>query len=74
MVVSKRILANTLFSFDINININSQEPFIGMAINMEVDTLKGWSVSSSSRATLVHSNVSSIICVEHVQALTNDLT
>ena len=50
----------------INTNTNFQEPSIGMAINMEVDTLRGWSMSSNFRATLIYSNMSSIICVEHV--------
>ena len=77
MVASERISVNTLFPFDINTNTNPQEPSTGMAMDMEVDTPRDRSASSSansSRATSVHSGVSSTAYAEHVQALANNPT
>lgn len=77
MVVPEISLANTTFSFDLSILSNPQEPFNNMAIDMEVDTPRGWSTSTStnsSRATSVHSNISSTGYTEHIQALANNLT
>ena len=71
MVVPEISLANTTFSFDLSILFNN------MAIDMEVDTSRGWSTSTStnsSRATSVHSNISSTGYTEHIQALANNLT
>jgi len=77
MVVPERSLVNTTFSFDLSILSNPQEPFNNMAIDMEVDTPRGWSTSTStnsSRATSAHSNISSTGYTEHIQALANNLT
>lgn len=70
----ERISVNTLFPFDINPDTNCQESSTRMAINMEVDTSRGQSVSSSansSRSASVLSNASSKAYVEWVQALAN---
>ena len=75
MVAPERILANTSFPFNLSTSSKPQEPFKNMVTNMEVNTPRGQSVSSStnsSRASSVHSNVLSIGYTEHVQALTNN--
>ena len=77
MVVPERILANTIFPFDINIQFNLQEPSRNMTIDMEINTPRGQSTTSStnsSRATPVHSGVFSTACAEHIQALANNPT
>ena len=77
MVVPERVLANTTFPFDINTQFNPQETCRNMATDMEVNTPRGRSnISStnSSRATSVHSDVSSTAYAEQVQALANNLT
>ena len=60
---------NTLFPFVFNTSSNSQESFTEMAVNMEVNTPRGWSIFSSansSRLALVHSNVSFKTYAEHI--------
>ena len=77
MVVPERILVNTIFPFDISIQSNLQEPSSNMATDMEVNTPRGQSTTSStnsSRATSVHSDVFSTACAEHIQALSNNPT
>ena len=77
MVAPERILANTSFPFDLSILSNPQEPFNNMAMDMEVNTPRGWSTTTStnsSRVTPVHSNISSIGYTEHVQALASNPT
>jgi len=77
MVVPKRILANTLFLFDLKTQINSQEPSTDIPMNMEVNTPRDWSVlssSNSSRTILVYSNVFFTTYIECVQALANNPT
>jgi len=53
MVIPKRISVNTSFSFDINTISNSQKSSIGMAIDIEVDTLRDWSISSSTNSSRI---------------------
>ena len=77
MVAPKRISVNILFLFDLNTQINSQEPSIGILINIEVNTLRGWlllSSSNSSKTILAYSDVFFIVYVECVQALANNPT
>jgi len=77
MVAPKRISVNILFLFDLNTQINSQEPSIGILINMEVNILRGWlllSSSNSSKTILAYSDVFFIVYVECVQALANNPT
>ena len=77
MVVPERILVNTIFPFEISIQSNLQEPSRNMATDMEVNTPRGQSTTSStnsSRATSVHSDVFSTACAEHIQALSNNPT
>ena len=65
MVAPKRVLVNTTFSFNINIQFNSQETC--MATDMEVDTPKDQSntfSTNSSKTTLVYSNVFSTVYIE----------
>jgi len=65
MVTSKRNSVNTLFSFVLNTSSNSQEFFTKIAVNMEVNTLRGQFVSSSansSKSALVLSKTSSRHC------------
>ena len=67
--VSERISVNISFPFDINTNTNSQKSFTGITIDMEVDTSRDWFVSlstNSSRATLVHSDISFMVYTECV--------
>ena len=48
-----------------------------MAIDIEINTLRDWSTTSStnsSRATSVYLDVFSTIYIEYVQALTNNST
>jgi len=75
--VLEKISANTLFLSNTNPQSNSQKPPIGIPINMEVNTLKSQPISSSTnifRESLVHSNMSSIAYVDHIQALANNPT
>jgi len=79
MVAPERILVNISFPFDLSILSNPQEPFNNMAMDIEVDTPRGWSTSistNSSRATSVYSNIniSSIGYTEHVQVSANKPT
>ena len=77
MVAPKRISVNILFLFDLNTQINSQEPSIGILINIEVNTLRGWlllSSSNSSKTILAYSDMFFIVYVECVQALANNPT
>ena len=77
MVAPKRISVNILFLFDLNTQINSQEPSIGILINMEVNILRGWLLlfsSNSSKTILAYSDVFFIVYVECVQALANNPT
>jgi len=74
MVAPERISANTVFPFDIKTNTNLQESSSRMTINMEVDTPRGRSVSSSansSRSASALSNVSSKAYVDCIQELSN---
>jgi len=69
IVVPKRNSVNTLFSFNINTNNNSQKPFTDMAMDMEVNMLRDQYASSStngSRVSLTHSNVSSTKYAEYI--------
>ena len=75
MVVPNRESVNMLFSFDSSISSN---PVIhnNMDMNMEIDTLRGWSAISSinsSRELLVHLSVSSIFYTEKIEAQNNSL-
>jgi len=77
MVAPEGSSANTLFPFDLNPCNIPQEPSIGIPMNMEVDTPRGWSSSSntnSSRETSVLSNASSMVCADHIQTLANNPT
>ena len=77
MVVSERISVNTPFYFDLNSHNILQEPFIGIPMDMEVNTPRDWSSSSktnSSREILVLSNILSMTFVDHIQALANNPT
>ena len=63
MVVPKRILVNTPFSFDLSILTKPQESFKNMAMDIKVDIFRDWSVSpntNSFRVSLVYSNISLI--------------
>jgi len=74
MVAPERILANTFFLFGLSILSNLQEPFNNMAMDIEVDTSRGWSTITSTnsfRATSVHSNIFFIGYIEHVQVSAN---
>ena len=74
MVAPSSELANTLFPVNLNthitpITLNNNQ------MDMEVDTLRGRSVSSSangSRESSAHSSVSSIPYVERMEAQSND--
>jgi len=60
IVVSKRVLVNTTFSFDINIQFNPQETCRNMVTDMKVDTPRGQSntfSTNSSKTILVYSNI-----------------
>jgi len=77
MAAPKRISVNILFLFDLNTQINSQEPFIGIPINIEVNTPRGWLVlssSNSSKTILAYSDVFFTAYAECVQALVNNPT
>jgi len=48
-----------------------------MAMGMKIDTPRGYSMftsTNSSRASLIHSNIFSVVYAECVQALTNNPT
>ena len=77
MVASERYPVNTLFSFSISLQINSQEPSADIPMDIEIDTPRSQSTSSStnsSRETSVHSDVFFIIYVDHIQALADNPT
>jgi len=77
MVASERISVNTSFPFDLNSRNIPQEPFIGIPMDMEVNTPRDWSSSSktnSSRKTSVLSNALSTAFVDHIQVLANNPT
>ena len=77
IVASKRVLVNTTFPFDINIQFNPQETCKNMVTDIEVDTPRGQSntfSTNSFKTTLVYSDVSSTVYVEQVQALASNPT
>jgi len=74
MVVLKRKLANTLFSFD-SCTLFNLEFQHNINMDMEIDNLKDWSTKSSinnSRESLVQSSVSSIPYIERMEAQNNN--
>lgn len=77
MVAPNRDLANTYFPFDFSLLCNPQALCSNMAVDMDIDMPRGWSVNSSansSRASSIHLNTSSIAYAERVQALNNNPT
>jgi len=73
MVAPNRELANTQFPFDISSTSNPQA-HLNKAMDMDMDTPRGWSANSStnnSRESSMHSSVSSIAYADRVQALNN---
>ena len=73
MVAPNRELANTQFPFDISSTSNPQA-HLNKAMDMDIDTPRGWSANSStnnSRESSTHSSVSSIAYADRVQALNN---
>ena len=76
IVAPNRELPNTLFPTSSNTLITPIAHY-NNSMNIEVDTLRGRSVSSSvnvSRKTLAHSSVSSIPYVERMEAQSKDLS
>ena len=76
MIVPERILANTLFSFNINIKISLQESSSRITNNMEINTLRDWFTSSSANSSRSPSVLSNIFLKEYaknMQALNNSL-
>jgi len=76
MVVPNRELVNILFFFD---SSTSSNPVIhnNMNIDIEINTLRGWSAISSinsSRKLSVHSSVSSISYAKKIEAQNNSLS
>jgi len=74
IVAHERLLANILVSFSLNTSTNLQELSVEMTNNIEDDTPRGQSISPSSnsfRLASVHSNTSSKVYVEYIQALNN---
>ena len=76
MVVPKRDLVNTQFSFNIytfsNLMIQNN-----LNMDMDIDTSKGRSTTSnanSSKVSSIHSNLSSIFYVERMEAQSNNLS
>ena len=77
MVAPNRELANTLFPLNYSLPSNPQDLQNNIAIDMNINALRGQASNSStnsSRATSVHSSMSSTDYAERVQALNNNLT
>ena len=73
----KKTLANILFYFDLSIHSNSQEPSNNIVMDIEINTVRGWSNNSStnnSRALSVYSNIFSIRYAEQIQNIANNTT
>ena len=76
MVVSNRELVNTLFSTSFNTLITPITCY-NNNIDIEVDILRGMSVSSSvniSRKMSAHSSISSISYIERMEAQSKDFS
>jgi len=76
MVIPIRELVNIVFPFTLNFQSNQTESYTTQLIDIEIDTLRDQSTSfspNSFRKMLVHSNTSSIVYVDKIQALANNL-
>ena len=54
MVVPNRDLANTYFLFDFSLLYNPQAPCSNMAMDIDIDMPRGWSVNSSANSSIEH--------------------
>ena len=67
MVASNRDLANTYFLFDLSLLFNLQASYNNIAVDMDIDMLRGQCVNSSAnsfRASSIHLNTFSITYTE----------
>jgi len=66
---------NIYFPFNFSLLFNLQAFYNNMAVDMNIDMSRGWSVNSStnsSRASSIHLNMSSIAYIEQVQVFNNN--
>jgi len=77
MIAPEIDLANTLFPYFSNFQSNQPESFTTQQMNIKIDMPRGWSMSSSpniSRKLSAHSNTSSMVYADRIQALANNPT